>query len=427
MIKIAWICTFSNQTIRDHIEVGISYIEQMVRKITDKEASCETADVGIWNTNAFAEFRKYESIELHVICPYSYLKHYHQDFVIDGIYYHFFRNEAVYLSTLLLKRFQNSPYTYPRNRKNISRLLKDINPDIIHLIGAENAFYSLSVLDIPKGGAKVIAHLQTLVSDPDFEKNYPISKKGYNELINTEKLVLTRADYIGTRIIPFKDIILQSVKPDANFLDFTLAVAENVNRSTEAKEFDFVYFAIDISKAADWAIKAFAIANKYYPKLTLNIVGGYTPDYKKSIDILIEKSGLSGKVYFSGKQPSHEDVMRQIRKSKYALLPLKIDFITGTIREAMANGLPVVTTITPGTPSLNQEKECVLLSAKEDFQEMANNMMKLIEDPSFTETLISNSLEKSSNIISNADVVRKYVECYQKILDKSNNNLKDIH
>ena len=119
------------------------------------------------------------------------------------------------------------------------------------------------------------------------------------------------------------------------------------------KLYDFVYFAADISKAVDYAIEGFAIAKKSFPNITLHVVGGYSDSYMQTLRDKMQELGLGQEVDFTGKLLTHDDVLAEIRKAKFALLPLKVDLIAGTIREAMSNGLPVVTTVTPVTPTLN--------------------------------------------------------------------------
>jgi glycosyltransferase involved in cell wall biosynthesis len=115
---------------------------------------------------------------------------------------------------------------------------------------------------------------------------------------------------------------------------------------------------------------------------------------------------------FEGKLPTHDDVICQIRKSRFALLPLKIDLVSGTIREAMANGLPVVTTVTPATPNLNKKRECVLLSEMGDHKAMADNMLRLIEDPEYANIIRDNCLQTANERITNKEIVDNYIRAY---------------
>ena len=232
---------------------------------------------------------------------------------------------------------------------------------------------------------------------------------------NIELAVLCRADYIGTSVEQFIELIKKQLD-SPRFLKVVLALGEPVNVKVGEKKFDFVYFAADIRKAADYAVEAFILASKTHPGITLDIVGGYLPDFRLQLEKRLAKHNLLSQVSFEGKLPSHEDVLRQIRYSRFALLPLKIDLVTGTIRESMANGLPVITTVTPATPDLNSKRECVLLSAKGDYAAMAANMCRLLDDEELGNRLRTNSVHYMDERVSNASYVRTYVDCYKAVL-----------
>ena len=165
------------------------------------------------------------------------------------------------------------------------------------------------------------------------------------------------------------------------------------------------------------ALEAFGLAHEKHPDIRLDIIGNCSEEYKAFLDKIIEKYDISDYVFFEGKLPSHEDVLCQIRKSRFALLPLKIDLVSGTIRESMANGLPVLTTITQGTPILNKDYPCALLSEIGDHQSLADNMCRLLEDDSFAKTLKENGYKKAGSRISNTEIISQWMKEYHKILN----------
>jgi glycosyltransferase involved in cell wall biosynthesis len=126
--------------------------------------------------------------------------------------------------------------------------------------------------------------------------------------------------------------------------------------------------------------------------------------------------GLGNEVDFTGKLPSYNDVIAEVRKAQFALLPLKVDLISGTIREAMANGLPVVTSKTPDTPKLNEARESVLLSDIGDFNAMADNMMKLLSDQNFAQLFRENGAKTVFERYSNKALMLEWRDCYHAIL-----------
>lgn len=418
-IKVAWICHFSNKEINDKLPLKVRGLYAFLyRAFKGKSPSTDIPDFGVWNINALYEMKKFtDKVELHVISPYPHLKSKRYEYEEDGIFFHFFRPSLVIVEKLIDKFpiiYDLYKPAYKGNRNIINSFVRKINPYIIHLIGAENPYYSLAGLDTPQG-VKLIVQLQTLMSDPKFLANYPIEKRAYDYRAGIEKTVIKRADYVGTSIKDFREIILEFVNPNAKFLDIKLAVGENIQRIEVEKEYDFVYFARLISKAGDWAIESFIEASKKKPGITLLVVGGYENAKKAMYEKMLAENGLLDKVTFTGVLPTHEDVLNAVSKARIALLPIKIDFIPGTIREANALGLPVVTSITDGTPLLNEKRKCALLSVGGDHQTMSDNMIQVLENPALAEELVQNSYIRLQETYDNSRAIAAWVDGYNKI------------
>lgn len=417
-LKIVMICHFSNKLIRKHLNEGFGLFESIARKIIKKKL--KVYDFAQWNTNAIREFQKFTNdVELYVISPGYYMKDEEAAFEENGIHYYFFKDVRS-LSEKVVNRFLGREPSYEKNRTYIKNKIAEIKPDLVHIIGAENPNYSLAALDIPETIPSLV-QLQTLLVDPDFKKNYPMPKKMYEYKAEQEQKILEKTDYIGTVAKKFIAFINSNLKIKHPIISTTLAMTEPVDFSFEKKEFDFVYFALDISKAADYAVEAFAIACKENPSITLDIVGDYSAALKAQLDSRIAELGIQKNVFFEGKQPTHGDVIRQIKKSRFALLPLKIDLISGTVRESMANGLPVVTTITPATPKLNEKRESVLLSPIGDHQAMAANMLKLLNDEKYAEAIRENAGITASERVNNEQIIRKWIDAYRACIDNFKN------
>lgn len=406
-IRIAWVCHLSNEEVRERLKF---------RPSAEQRA---TKDYSQWNTNAINEFRKFDDIELHIISPHLGISSEIQEFTSEGIHYHFFRSEDDSFIFKIKRKFLKGKYLTPQyksNTKTIISIINSIKPILIHMIGAENPFYSTSGLSMPKD-IPLIVTLQTLMIDPAFLKNYPITKQMYNYRCSVERKILQRADYITCRAQRFKDILKELFNPAPRILDMALIVGEKINTTVCKKEYDFVYFAKEIEKAVDWAIEAFALAQKKRPEITLNIVGGYAAQTKQELDRRLAELGILDNVSFTGSLPSHDDVINQVRKSRFAILPLKIDLISGTIREAMANGLPVVTTNTPGTPKLNENRKSVLISEKGDFENMAGNMLDLLDNKDLYNTLQANGYTTVRERYNNGFEANLWREAYYAILE----------
>lgn len=411
-IRVVWICHLSNALINKHLKFCKWTPLAILRRFLGKT---DIADFAQWNTNAINEFKKFNDIELHIVAPYLNICGV-QEFEINGIKYHFFQNEDDNIASKLYYKITKKLKTsYSKNSKKIVQIINKINPDIIHMIGSENPYYSESALYLDNK-IPFIVSLQTLMSDPDFLKNYPISQESYKYRSELEAKIITKADYIGSNVKHFRNIIHNDISSKVKFLDMSLAVGEDITIGEYKKEYDFVYFAADISKAVDWALESFAIAKQKYPNITLHVVGGYNRDFMNNIKNRMQELELGSEVDFTGLMPTHDDVIDEVRKARFALLPLKIDLVTGTIREAMANGLPVVTTITPATPKLNEKRKSVLLSEKGDFAAMADNMCQLLGNENIAKEIQRNAAITMSEKCNNTAFMNEWRERYYEIM-----------
>ena len=414
-VKVIWLCTYSDAELRSHLKFPRWHWSNMLRRILHMD---NQVDFAVWDSNALREFEKLETdIELHVVAPHSGVCHL-QEFESKGVFYHIFWSEWDMITEKIKRRFNlSNEKAFKHHRKTIQKLIWKIQPDIVHCIGIENKFHSMAVLDIPHE-IPVIAQLQTLVSDERFKESFDGSAEEYAFNCEIERRIIKRSDYVGIKAVRYREIIVRDIKPEVVFVETSLAIGEPVFDGQCEKKYDFVYFAADISKAADLAIEAFAEAKKDAPQLTLDVVGGYSTTLKEQLDKRIEELGICDSITFEGKLPTHEDVILQIRKARFALLPLKIDLISGTIREAMANSIPVVSTITPSTPKINSKRECILLSETGDHTAMAKNMLRLVNEPELAEQLIENGRLYASDRISNKEVVETYCDVYHQIVKK---------
>lgn len=400
-LKVVWICRFSNEMVRGRLRFRSLLRKRGVFK-----------DYSVWVTNGIREIENCDDISLTVIFPHYGIRGNKQSFSSAGVDYICYRPEDDSFFYRIRRRlFKVREQDFLRTRALVAEAIRTIAPDYVHLIGAENPPYSICALDVP-GNIPLIVSLQTLMNIPDFVEKYPISKAEYEYRASVERRVLCRADYIATLIKYYRGIILKEIRPDAKFLGLLLPVGVEIDLTPSEKKFDFVFFAADVKKGGDDALTAFALLAKRHPEATLNISGGYTKAYKKDLDEKIERLGLAENVFVTGPKSTHAEVLAQIKLSRFAVLPQKGDMISGTIREAISCGLPVVTTITPQTPELNADRDSVLLSPDGDSQMMAENMNRLYEDPSLGSSLSAAALLTVQERYSNAAIIRRWRQVY---------------
>ena len=412
MIKVAWICSFSNRMVRQTVKQKSGFVGFMNRT----RPILFNSDFAQWNTNAILEISAYEDIELHVICPVPFLQDEFQDELLGNVHYHFFRDERLSpLYRLATKFLKPKRREYKINRKRISTILSKIDIDIVHIIGAENTFYSKAVYDIPKS-IPVIVQLQTLINDPKFRDGYVFSSKTYSQICDEEANILKHADYIGTNIQEYRRIIQTKINCDAKFVETLPAVGPRLSNAAFPKKYDCVYFSSNLDKAGDLAIEAFVRAKRKLPKIKMVMIGDVTPSYKSTLQKILISNNMLDSVEFLGRLDSYDDVLSVVQTARCALLPLKVDFIASTIRESMGLSIPTLSTITDGTPMLNENRTSLLLSTIGDHNALAGNLITLLTDSDLYNMIATNGYVTIKERYSNSAIIAKWVEVYKSIL-----------
>ena len=145
-IRVALICSFSNAKMRAKLPIDLSWGIRLVSRIMGVALPIGV-DTAIWNTNAIEEFVKIKEVELHVICPVRGLAKSKVVYQEDGIYYYFFKEQnSNFIRSSIHHLFTKYISKYKKNRRIIKGFIDEIKPAVVHVIGAENPFYSLSLL-----------------------------------------------------------------------------------------------------------------------------------------------------------------------------------------------------------------------------------------------------------------------------------------
>jgi hypothetical protein len=192
-IKVIWICSVSNQMLRSHLDLGLPYWHRFVKKVFNKKDEPAAIDYGVWNSNALEEFDKIEDIDLHVIFVHPDMSKKEQRFKSGRINYYAVNAGDASLLRFFKTHIRGKNISYKSTWTHIASIVNEVKPDIVHLMGAENPPYSLSVLKLPIT-IPLIVQLQTLLHDP--------STAIANEVLPDKRIfeykVLQRANYIGS-------------------------------------------------------------------------------------------------------------------------------------------------------------------------------------------------------------------------------------
>lgn len=413
-IKIVWICHFSNIDVRSRLPLSGFWLKNRIKKILGKKNPARHNDFAPWVSNLIREFEKFEDVELHVISPHKGLKRTTSEFEKNGVKYHFFKPDMPFLHTNWPTKFSpNGKPRFKRNRRIVEKFLNRINPDIVNLIGSENPYYSITALDIER--IPVFLSAQTVYTNPDRKK---LSGECNKFRWDVELQIHKKVKYYGCGGRLHHDLIKKN-NPNAIICKSFFPIQKPPQIQEMPKEYDFAFFAAGVTpkKGIEDALDALAIVKKQRTNISLNIIGMCSQHYKTFLENKIEQLGLKLNVIFNGFFTEHSDMFRQVKKSKFALLPVKLDVISGTIIEAMLLGLPLVTYATTGTPYLNKDGKTVLLADIGDIDTLAANMLSLLGDPSLADRLRIDAKAFVEREFDNAKSAERLLKNYRAVID----------
>lgn len=414
-IRVALICHFSNPEVRKELPISKLIFRNWIRRYLEKQPINVKQDFAPWVTNLIKEFEKMKDVEVHVIAPHTGLTCLTCEFSNNGVNYHFFKSDLFYLYDIARSRLPLLGHPkYRMNRFFVKRFFKRIKPDIVDLIGSENPYYSITAMDIKD--VPIYVSVQTVYTNPARQTH---SGECDPFRWDTELEIHKKVSYYGSAGRMHRDLIIKN-NPDAvvfkaNFCKQQPVIGCNV---PEIK-YDFVFFAanITVGKGIEDAIQALAIVKKLKNGVCLNVVGNCTPKYKAELEKLIDELNLIENVIFNDYFPLQSDMFKQIKHSSFAILPIKLDVIPGTIIESMFLEIPLVTYKTSGTPYLNKDEPCVLLAEMGDINELANQMIKLLESPMLAETLKSNAKAFAVNEYDSMECALRIVRNYRAVIE----------
>jgi len=140
------------------------------------------------------------------------------------------------------------------------------------------------------------------------------------------------------------------------------------------------------------AISAFAIVHRVCPDTTLTIAG--SGPLATPLQNMVSGMGLDGVVRFTGKL-DREAMIEAYRQADIALNPSLADNMPVSVMEALACGLPVISTNVGGIPFMLEDGKTALLVPPKAPEAMANAMLRLINDPALSEVLVRNGLDEA--------------------------------
>jgi glycosyltransferase involved in cell wall biosynthesis len=135
------------------------------------------------------------------------------------------------------------------------------------------------------------------------------------------------------------------------------------------------------------AIRAFAIIRQTYPDARLTIAG--TGPERAGLEKLSVDLGVDQAIRFVGRL-NREEIAELYRSADLMLNPSRIDNTPNSILEALATGVPVVTTNVGGIPYLVEDERTALLVNPADPVALAKASVRCLSDSGLARRLVAN-------------------------------------
>ncbi|MFT6502694.1 MAG: N-acetyl-alpha-D-glucosaminyl L-malate synthase BshA [Crocinitomicaceae bacterium] len=162
-------------------------------------------------------------------------------------------------------------------------------------------------------------------------------------------------------------------------------------------------------KRVDDVLKMFDKVNQKIPSKLLMVGDG--PE-RYGLEELCTQLGLCDRVVFIGKVRETQEVLEI---SDLFVLPSETESFGLAALEAMAMGVPVISSNTGGIPEVNINGETGFMSEVGDVEDMAKNAIYILEDEGRKKTFGENALARSK-VFDIDTVVSQYEDLYKTLI-----------
>lgn len=392
-IKVVWICHFTNAEMQALLPLW-------------KQRN----EMAPWIPNMLNGFENREDIEIHVISPHANLKR-ATNLKLRTIEYYFIPYGTPFKHNDWPWFFRFDLYSnFYFFRRKVRKVIKKVRPDLINLIGAENAYYSSSVFDYNRK-YPVLITIQGFISQLKGElKLYPDLKKRF---FLEEKILKSFKYFCGEKD---SSTYLYSYNPHHVFFRLYFPVNEALALKTKVggKKYDCIFFGrLSKIKGTEDFIRVIAEIKTTKPDITACIVGeGDTSPFKK----LAKELNCKNNIEFTGFVKSQRELFKYIKASKVFLAPPYFERLSSTIREAMFLKVPIVAYATGGIPYVNEVDEHIYLVETGDYKKMAIKTLLLLHDEQRRDLLAEKAYHYCINEFSLKVNFERLLTAYGKII-----------
>lgn len=396
---------------------------------------------GTWIQTEYESIAKAKDVKMFFLCPIPNIpegkvcKQETDEGIAFGVGY----KPSISFGKPLPKRVTNE----------VSEIIQNINPDIIHIWGTESSF-TASIASLPILIPKVI-FIQGLIG---MHRRYmgtkyvrDFNKYSKNTLLEKLKRAIKHRYY--NRQIPLEQAAISSANNIITDNSFTKAYCESFaqprffhhflypNSIFYQKQWDyadterfsiFTIFSADPSKGLSQLLKAVNIVKRSIPEVKLYIPGPFNLDKNNRIDIkrcspferwiyrYISANKLWDNVVFTGKL-NPDQMQKHYLSSNVFVSPSCMEVHSSSVREAMAVGVPTISSFCGSVNEYIEHGKSGLIYRFEEEEVLARHLQEILRNPEYAIELGAQAHKRMSKP---TDQTESLYKIYQEIIDSQN-------
>ena len=393
-LKVVWFCYFTNQFVQDKI--------RSLKRINE---------FGPWISSLIPLFENDDTVELHVVSQHRWIRGY-KSIQSKGVTYHFFNAGIPVIGRHWPGFFRFDVWSdFLVTKMYFSRIIKKINPDIIHLHGAENEF-SVAIIKFHNKYPVFITIQGFFFKSPS--KKSITYKKSQNEL-----QIIKMFNHFGYRTNTMGEEI-KAINKNA-ILHWHMYPFQTKLPVEENKKYDLVFFArVSKDKGIGDLLQAVSIVKKVKPDISLCVIGGGKLGIWK---VKAKELDLSGNVHWAGFLPTQMDVYNMASSARICVLPTYHDIIPGTIIESLFMKLPVVSYDVGSIHEINAYEKLIFLVEKFNINGLAESILLLLDDDKLRKETAEKGYVRAMEMFNagNDKIKSDLLRAYNEVIEDFNN------
>ena len=236
-----------------------------------------------------------------------------------------------------------------------------------------------------------------------------VAELGRIEYDNAE-IILAPSEVVKKNIVDYYEVDEKKIRVIPNGISTEICNFERPPKRPDEMKVVLYPGTPQVMKGFHYLVEAMREVRKEFPKAILLVCGRIHPYEQDILKDLIDHKRKESGIILTGFLPK-EKLFKYYHMADVCCIPLLFGTMSIAILEAVAHGLPVVTTVHSGLPEV---QEVGMEVPAKDSEATANAITTLLSDPE----LWKKKSENSRNVIKSylwSEIAKKFVEVYSGI------------